>query len=225
MHGVHFVSDRRMSVHRSARKIIIPSSHNGGKKTVVHNTKQMSSTDLPSLFPVTRSGRAVKISERFRNAVVWCIEYPSGVFVDKDGTPHPEYDIANYDTSDVPVCRLTTEDKLRLSRQDHQTYLDGRNQTKRDEEFAPYNRDEPYEPRDSGEDDSDEGDEGDDEEVDESGGEGVQSEMEDEGDVIDTDASASSDEDDDTGSYDDDEEEDDEAVSTMVDGSDTFPFM
>ena len=45
--------------------------------------------DLPHLYTQTRSGRKSQLPMRIRGTVFFCIEFPSGVYIDYDGIPRP----------------------------------------------------------------------------------------------------------------------------------------
>jgi hypothetical protein len=44
-------------------------------------------SDLPSLYPFTRSGRKRQIPTKLFDTVFFCQEYPNGVYIDKKGHP------------------------------------------------------------------------------------------------------------------------------------------
>ena len=156
------------------------------------------STDLPRLYPKTRSGRVCQIPSRLYGTVFFCQEYPDGVYIDKHGRPLPD---RSFSIPSDTVCELVPKDLLHtLAPHERREQINLYEDIKCQESHETYvKNDVDYDPDQSQTESSDEYDD-DDDDLDESTD-------------IDTGCEEDEDESDDEEESDDDEEESDEEES------------
>jgi flagellar biosynthesis GTPase FlhF len=149
-------------------------------------------SDLPPLFPVTRSGRKRIMPARIRNSIFFCQEYPDGVYIDKNGTPQPGVAV-DMNGTNIELLICSKQDRHLLSKEERIEQRNIREDARCEKDHLHYNDDIDYNKDDN----------------EESSSEDEEYEEEDE--------ESSSEEEDEESSSEEDEEEDEESSSSEED--------